>query len=162
MFGVLEMTFQKKSAIALMVSAIFVACAANAATTNRIDNTTQDLSNFHLKDYRYENLDYTTDNQGKEYHGVFDVFYYNKFSWENFSEDKALVIENVAINNVKAGDGAALKNNGSNVILKNVSINNTTSSAWGALRLLGGLQYSSSDGSWKEDTVTEVNNLKVG
>lgn len=158
MFGVLEMTFQKKSAIALMVSAIFVACAANAATTNRIDNTTQDLSNFHLKDYRYENLDYTTDNQGIEYHGVFDVFYYNKFSWENFSEDKALVIENVAINNVKADDGAALKNAGSNVILKNVSINNTTSSAWGALRLIGGLQYSSSDGSWKEDTVTEVNN----
>lgn len=158
MFGVLEMTFQKKSAIALMVSAIFVACAANAATTNRIDNTTHDLSNFHLKDYRYENLDYTTDNQGIEYHGVFDVFYYNKFSWENFSEDKALVIENVAINNVKAGDGAALKNDGSNVILKNVSINNTTSSAWGALRLIGGLQYSSSDGSWKEDTVTEVNN----
>lgn len=158
MFGVLEMTFQKKSAIALMVSAIFVACAANAATTNRIDNTTQDLSNFHLKDYRYENLDYTTDNQGIEHHGVFDVFYYNKFSWENFSEDKALVIENVAINNVKAGDGAALKNDGSNVILKNVSINNTTSSVWGALRLIGGLQYSSSDGSWKEDTVTEVNN----
>lgn len=158
MFGVLEMTFQKKSAIALMVSAIFVACAANAATTNRIDNTTHDLSNFHLKDYRYENLDYTTDNQGIEYHGVFDVFYYNKFSWENFSEDKALVIENVAINNVKAGDGAALKNDGSNVILKNVSINNTTSSAWGALRLIGELQYSSSDGSWKEDTVTEVNN----
>lgn len=29
------MTFQKKSAIALMVSATFVACAANAATTNR-------------------------------------------------------------------------------------------------------------------------------
>jgi hypothetical protein len=158
MFGVLEMTFQKKSAIALMVSAIFVACAANAATTNRIDNITQDLSNFHLKDYRYENLDYTTDNQGIEHHGVFDVFYYNKFSWENFSEDKALVIENVAINNVKAGDGAALKNAGSNVILKNVSINNTTSSTWGALRLIGGLQYSSSDGSWKEDTVTEVNN----
>lgn len=152
------MTFQKKSAIALMVSAIFVACAANAATTNRIDNITQDLSNFHLKDYRYENLDYTTDNQGIEHHGVFDVFYYNKFSWENFSEDKALVIENVAINNVKAGDGAALKNAGSNVILKNVSINNTTSSTWGALRLIGGLQYSSSDGSWKEDTVTEVNN----
>ena len=59
---------------------------------------------------------------------------------------------------MKAGDGAALKNDGSNVILKNVSINNTTSSAWGALRLIGGLQYSSSDGSWKEDTVTEVNN----
>ena len=150
------MTFQKKSAIALMVSATFVACAANAATTNRIDNTTQDLSSFHLKDYRYENLDYTTDNPSEK-HGVFDVFYHNKFSWESLSEDKAVVIENVVINNVKAVDSAALKNAGSNVILKNVSINNTTSSAWGALRLVGGLQYSSSDGSWKEDTVTEVN-----
>lgn len=138
MFGVLEMTFQKKSAIALMVSAIFVACAADAATTNRIDNTTKDLSSFHLKDYRYENLDYTTDNQGKEPHGVFDVWMHNKFSWESFSEDKALVIENVVINNVKAVDGGALKNDGSNVILKNVSINNTTSSGWGgALRLVG-------------------------
>lgn len=132
------MTFQKKSAIALMVSAIFVACAADAATTNRIDNTTKDLSSFHLKDYRYENLDYTTDNQGKEPHGVFDVWMHNKFSWESFSEDKALVIENVVINNVKAVDGGALKNDGSNVILKNVSINNTTSSGWGgALRLVG-------------------------
>lgn len=157
MFGVLEMTFQKKSAIALMVSAIFVACAANAATTNRIDNTTQDLSNFRLKDYIYENLDYTTDNQVNERHGVFDVWMHNKFSWGSFSEDRAVVIENVVINNVKAVDGAALKNDGSNVILKNVSINNTTSSTWGALRLVGGLQYSSSDGSWKEDTVSEVN-----
>ena len=66
--------FSEEKRHALMVSAIFVACAANAATTNRIDNTTHDLSNFHLKDYRYENLDYTTDNQGIEYHGVFDVF----------------------------------------------------------------------------------------
>ena len=121
MFGVLEMTFQKKSAIALMVSAIFVACAADAATTNCIYNTTKDLSSFHLKDYRYENLDYTTDNQGKGHHGVFDVWMHNKFSWESFSEDKALVIENVVINNVKAVDGGALKNDGSNVILKNVS-----------------------------------------
>ena len=152
------MTFQKKSAIALMVSAIFVACAADAATTNRIDNTTKDLSSFHLKDYRYENLDYTTDNQGKEPHGVFDVWMHNKFSWESFSEDKALVIENVVINNVKAVDGGALKNDGSNVILKNVSINNTTSSGWGgALRLVGGNQYRTSDGSWKEDTVSEIN-----
>ena len=151
------MTFQKKSAISLMVSAIFVACAANAATTNRIDNTTQDLSNFRLKDYIYENLDYTKDNQGNERHGVFDVWMHNKFSWGSFSEDRAVVIENVVINNVKAVDGAALKNDGSNVILKNVSINNTTSSTWGALRLVGGLQYSSSDGSWKEDTVSEVN-----
>lgn len=157
MFGVLEMTFQKKSAIALMVSATFVACAANAATTIRIDNETEDLPNSHLKNYRYENLDYTTDNQGKESHGVFDVWMHNKFSWESFREDNALVIENVAINNVKAGDGAALKNDGSNVILKNVSINNTTSSAWGALRLIGGLQYSSTDNSWKENTVTKVN-----
>ena len=134
------MTFQKKSAIALMVSATFVACAADAATTNYIDNNTKDLSSFNLKNYSYENLDYTTDNK----HGVFDVLYHNKFSWENFSEDKALVIENVVINNVKAIDGAALKNAGSNVILKNVSINNTTSSSWGALRLEGGIPYNPS------------------
>ena len=135
-----KMTFQKKSAIALMVSAMFVACAANAATTNYIDNTVKDLSSFHLKDYSYENLDYTTDNK----HGVFDVFYHNKFSWDSFSEDKALAIENVVINNVKAVDSAALKNDGSNVILKNVSINNTTNSFFGALRLVGGLQYNPS------------------
>ena len=144
MFGVLEMTFQKKSAIALMVSATFVACAANAATTNRIDNTTQDLSSFHLKDYSYENLDYTTDNQAQDRKGVFDVAFYNKFSWDSFSEDKALVIENVVINNVKAVDSAALKNDGSNVILKNVSINNTTNSYFGALRLVGGSQWNPS------------------
>lgn len=149
------MTFQKKSAIALMVSAIFVACAADAATTNYIDNNTKDFSSFNLKNYRYENLDYTMDNPSKK--GVFDVWMHNKFSWESFNEDKALVIENVAINNVKAVESAALKNDGSNVILKNVSINNTTSSSWGALRLIGGAQYSSPDGSWKEDTVTEVN-----
>lgn len=130
------MTFQKKSAIALMVSATFVAYAADAATTNYIDNNTKDLSSFNLKNYSYENLDYTTDNK----HGVFDVWMHNKFSWESFSEDKALVIENVVINNVKAVDGAALKNDGSNVILKNVSINNTTNSYFGALRLVGGLQ----------------------
>ena len=98
------------------------------------------------------------DNQGtKEAHGVFDVWMHNKFSWDSFNEEKAVTIENVVINNVKAEDGAALKNDGSNVILKNVSINNTTSSAWGALRLIGGLQYSSPDGSWKEDTVIEAN-----
>ena len=50
------MPFQKKSTIALMVSAMFVFCTADAATTTRIDNNTTDLSNFHLKDYTYENL----------------------------------------------------------------------------------------------------------